>query len=232
MPDSYPPTYRPLAERYGPPASIEDARVTWGRVVKGAETGDVITLIARNGPESPDWAAVVPLSEVPDPARCPVWPLSEARAKLGEVVDAATSFLSPVPQILVRHRQPAAAVIDARTLSDQPGEADRVDLQALLEEGGSITLAYDPGQSGRCDELGDVIDEPIDPAFMATALGRGGALIGSGSGTSIAEAMLRVYRQAPFPDLDDTSIADTASVGLCLHPAGASCTTKEQQEQR
>ena len=133
----------------------------------------------HNGPEGPDWAVVVPLSEVPDPARCPVWPLSEARAKLGEVVDATTSFLSPMPQVLARHRQPVAAVIDARTLSDLPGEVDRMDLQALLEEGGSITLTYDPGQSGRCDELGDVIDEPIDPAFVATALGWDGAVIGS-----------------------------------------------------
>jgi hypothetical protein len=206
MPDDYPPTYRPLAERYGPPASIEDARASWGHVVRGAETGTVITLIARNGPEGPDWAAVIPLSGVPDPGRCPVWPLSEARARLGEVVDGATSFLSPVPQVLARHRQPVAAIIDARTLSDLPGEADRIDLQAFLEEGGSITLTYDPGQSGRCDEMGDVIDEPVDPAFVAAALRRDGAVIGSGSGTSIAEALLRVYRRAPFPELGDTDV--------------------------
>jgi hypothetical protein len=136
-----------------------------------------------------------------------VWPLSDARAKLGEVVDAATSFLSPVPQILARHRYPVAAVIDARTLSDLPGEVDRIDLQALLEEGGSITLTYDPGQSGRCDELAGVIDEPIDRAFVATALGWDGAVIGSGSGTTIAEAILRAYRRrAPFPDLGDTGV--------------------------
>ena len=99
----------------------------------------------------------------------------------------------------------AEAVIDARTLSGLPGEADRIDLQSLLEEGGSVTLTYDPGQSGRCDEQGDMVDEPIDPAFVATALGWGGAVIGSGSGTTIAEAMLRVYRrQAPLPDLGDS----------------------------
>jgi len=115
-------------------------------------------------------------------------------------VDAATSFLSPVLQVLARHRQPAAAIIDARMLSDLPGDADRIDLQALLEEGGSLTLTYDPGQSGACDDRGDVTDEPVDPAFVATALGWDGAVIGSGSGITIAEALLRIYRRPPFPD--------------------------------
>ncbi len=110
-------------------------------------------------------------------------------------MDAATSFLSPVLQVLARHRQPAAAIIDARMLSDLPGDADRIDLQALLEEGGSLTLTYDPGQSGACDDRGDVTDEPVDPAFVATALGWDGAVIGSGSGITIAEALLRIYRR-------------------------------------
>lgn len=211
MPGNYPPAYRSLAERHGPPASIEYVRGTWGRIVKDAAAGTVITLIARNGPEGPNWAAVVPLSEVPDPGRCPVWPLSSARARLGEVVDGATSF-PPVPQILARRRQPTAAIIDARTLSDLPGETDRIDLQALLEEGGSITLTYEPGQSGRCNEQGDVTDEPIGPAIVATALAWDGAEVGSGSGDTIAEAMIRVYRSpARFPDLGDS--------GTCIDEA-------------
>ena len=41
---------------------------------------------------------------------------------------------------------------------------------------GTVTLEYDPGQSGRCDEHGDVIDPPVDPVFLATALGWDGAL--------------------------------------------------------
>jgi prevent-host-death family protein len=204
MPDRYPLRYRPLADRYGPPASIEDARITWGHVVKGAENGTVVTLIARSAPGGPDWVAVVPLSEVPDPGTCPVWPLSEARAKLGEVVDAATSF-PPVPQILARHRQPVAAVIDARMISDLPGdgEAERIDLQQVLEQGGSITLTFDPGETGRCDEEGFVTDEPRAPAFEATARTWDGITIGSGSGGTVAEAMIRVYRYtAPDPSWD------------------------------
>jgi hypothetical protein len=80
---------------------------------------------------------------------------------------------------------------------------NRIDLQALLEEGGTVTLEYDPGQSGRCDDQGDVIDEPIDPAFVVSALGWDGAIVGSGSGRTLAEALLRVYRRRPGPGWDD-----------------------------
>ena len=203
-PGEYPPAYRKLAERFGPPAAIEEARGIWGTIVKSAETGTVVTLIAPGGPGSLDWAAVVPLSEVPDPGRCPVWPLSTARARLGEVVAAATRFPSPVPQILARHRQPTAAVIAARALDGLPGDAERIDLHAFLEEGGTVTLAYDPGQSGACDEGGIVTTDPAQPAFLATALGWDGTVVGSGSGPTVAEAMLRVYRQPPFPDPGDS----------------------------
>jgi hypothetical protein len=34
---------------------------------------------------------------------------------------------------------------------------------------------------------------------VATALGWDGAVVGSGSGPTLAEALLRVYRWAPFP---------------------------------
>lgn len=116
-------------------------------------------------------------------------------------MDAATSF-PPVPQILARHRQPVAAVIDARMISDLPGdgEAERIDVQRLLEEGGSVTLTFDPGENGRCDEGGYVVTEPRDPAFEATARSWDGTTIGSGAGGTIAEAMIRVYRcPAPVP---------------------------------
>jgi hypothetical protein len=205
MPDVYPVAYRDLAEQYGAPASIEDARLTWSHVVKGAETGTVITLIAPGGPGRGGWAAVVPVSEVADPGRCPVWPVSDARPKLGDVVNAATDYLEPIPQILARHRQQVAAVIAARALEDRPADAERIDIQALLEQGGRVTLEYDPGQSGYCDEQGDVIDPPVAGGFAATALDWQDAVIGYGSGDTIAEALLRVRRRPPFPEPEDSS---------------------------
>ncbi|MGO8896658.1 MAG: hypothetical protein ACLP8X_18070 [Streptosporangiaceae bacterium] len=131
-----------------------------------------------------------------------MWPLSTARARLGEVVDAATRFPSPVPQILVRHRQPGAAVIDARALDGLPGNAERIDLQALLEEDGTVTLQYDPGQSGACDKDGTVTTEPRNPRVRGdrSRLGRRQHRLRIRSGPTIAEALLRIYRRSPLPD--------------------------------
>jgi hypothetical protein len=199
VPDDYPIGYRDLAERLGAPASIEDARLTWSYVVKGAERGTVITLIAPGGPGRGGWAAVVPLSEVPDPGRCPVWPVSEARPRLGDVVKAATDYLGPVPQILARHRQPVAAVVAARVLEGMPADGERIDVQSLLEEGGKVTLEYDPGESGSVDEHGDVIYPPVQGGFVATATDWQDAVIGYGGGGTIAEALLHVHRKSPDP---------------------------------
>lgn|GEM_PF-1248661 len=196
MPDDYPIAYRDLAERFGAPASIEDARNTWSHVVKGAETGTVITLIAPGGPARGDWAAVVPVSEVPDPRRCPVWPVSEARPRLGDVVQAATDYRDPVPQILARHRQPAAAVIAASILEGMPGDGERLDVQTLLEEGGKVTLEHDPGESGVMGADGDVLFPPEPGAgFTATVTDWQGTEIGWGSGDTLAEALLHIRRR-------------------------------------
>jgi hypothetical protein len=194
VPDDYPIAYRDLAERFGAPASIEDARHTWSYVVKGAERGTVITLIAPGGPSRGDWAAVVPVSEVPDLRRCPVWPVSEARPRLGDVVQAATDYRDPVPQILARHRQPVAAVIAASILEDMPADGERIDPQTLLEEGGKVTLEYDPGESGTMDSRGDVLDPPIPGGFAAIAVDWQGTEIGYGGGDSLAEALLHLRR--------------------------------------
>jgi hypothetical protein len=197
MPDDYPIAYRDLAERFGAPASIEDVRLTWSYVVKAAETGTVITLIAPGGPSRGDWAAIVPLSEVPDPGRCPVWPVSEARPRLGDVVQAATDYRDPVPQILARHRQPAAAVIAASILEGMPADGERIDVRSLLEEGGKVTLEYYPGETGSVDEHGDVLYPPEPGGFVATACDWQGAEIGGGSGDTIAEALLHIHRKQP-----------------------------------
>jgi hypothetical protein len=195
MPDDYPIAYRDLAERFGAPASIEDARITWRHVVRDAEKGTVITLIAPGGPSRGDWAAVVPLSEVPDLRRCPVWPVSEARPRLGDVVRAATDYRDPVPQVLARHRQPVAAVIAATILEDMPADCDRIHVQALLEEGGRVTLGYDPGEPGSMDARGDVLDPPMPGGFTATAVDWQGTEIGYGGGDTLAEALLHIHRR-------------------------------------
>jgi hypothetical protein len=53
--------------------------------------------------------------------------------------------------------------LNGRTLDGLPGNAERIDLQALLEEDGTVTLQYAPGQSGACDEDGTVTTEPRNP---------------------------------------------------------------------
>lgn len=200
MPDAYPFAYQALAERFGAPASIEDVRSTWSFVVKGAEQGTVITLIAPNGPSRGDWAAVVPVSEVPDPRRCPIWPVSEARPKLGDVVQAAIDWRDPAPQILARHRQPVAAVIAASILEGMPADGERIDVQTFLEEGGKVTLEHDPGESGTMSEDGEVLDPPEPGAgFTATAVDWQGTEVGYGSGGTLAEALLHVRRRPARP---------------------------------
>jgi len=196
MPETggFPSAYRDLADRYGLPTTVEHARAVLGAVVSRAE-GGTVTLIAPGGPAGAGWAAVVPLSAVAGPAGCPVWTLSAARARLGEVVAAATRFPSPAPQVLARRRQPAAAVVDARALDGLPGDAGRIDLHELLLTGGSVHLEYDPGRPGTCGEDG----EPDGAAFVATALGWAGDVIGSGAGPDIAESLLRVRRREPVP---------------------------------
>jgi hypothetical protein len=123
--------------------------------------------------------------------------VSEARPRLGDLVQAATDYLGPVPQILTRHHQPVAAVIAASIVEGMPAEGERIDVQALLEQGGKVTLEYDPGESGSVDHSGDVIDHPVPGGFTATATDWQGAVIGYGFGDTIAEALLHVHRRGP-----------------------------------
>lgn len=196
MQANYPFAYQDLAGWYGPPSSVEDTRANWSRIVRDAETGSGITLIAPRGHGRGGWAAVVPISEIPDRGlRCPEWPLSEARARLGDVVDAATEFRTPVPQVLSRHRVPVAAVIAALALDGLADGGDRVDVQALIEDGGQVHVDGDPGPSENDYEIG----MPVNTVFTATAYDRNRAAIGSGSGPTISAAILRLRRLTESP---------------------------------
>ncbi len=198
---SVPPVYQDLVVRWGGPVGVEEARNRWAELVGAAEAGTV-TLVARER-SGPGWAALVPLSEVIEPrGRCPVWPLSEARPKLGDLVSAAADFLRPVPQLLARHRRPVAALIAAALLDGRPDAGERLDVETLLTGGGTVTLAYDPGISGATNEDGDVTQEPWPELFTATARDHTDTQIGSGSGDSVAEALLRLQR-TPAPDPAD-----------------------------
>jgi len=190
---SMPPVYQDLVMRWGTPVGVEEARNRWGELVAAAEAGTV-TLIARER-SGPGWAALVPLSEVAGSLdRCPVWPLSAARPKLGDLVSAAADFLRPVPQVLARHRHPAAALIAAVVLDGRPDAGERLDVETLLTGGGTVILAYEPGISGATNQAGDVTQEPWPALFTATACDHTDTQIGSGSGDSIAEALLRLHR--------------------------------------
>ncbi|CAM5690901.1 putative protein OS=Streptomyces fumanus OX=67302 GN=GCM10018772_70530 PE=4 SV=1 [Streptomyces fumanus] len=196
VPARVPPRYKELVEQWGPAVGVEDARTRWGKLVAAAETGTV-TLIAMDTTASlgyPTWAALAPLDKVADPGRCPVWPLTSARPKLADVVLAATRFPDGAPQILTRHRRPVVALVAALTLVDLPPDGERIDIDTFLQEGGTITLAFDPGQDGATDEDGDLLQEPIPERYIARAMEADGREIGQGEGDSVAEALLRLWR--------------------------------------
>ncbi|MEW1548303.1 hypothetical protein [Streptomyces tsukubensis] len=218
-PPNVPPRYRELVEEWGPPVGVEEARVRWGQLVAAAE-GGTVTLIAVEttaGRGYPTWAAIAPLDRVPDSGRCPVWPLASARPKLMDVIAAADQFADGQPQILTRHRRPVAAVVAAITLVDLPPDGERIDIDTLLREGGSITLGYHHGHPGSMTPDGDVYDEPVDPAYFAVAKTPDGQAIGQGAGDSIADALLRLWRppvhlysdEPPFPVGGWSTPADT-----------------------
>ncbi|MGW9439632.1 hypothetical protein [Streptomyces sp. NPDC055607] len=196
VPGQVPPRYRELVEQWGAAVGVEDARTRWGKLVAAAEGGTVI-LIAMDTTASlgyPTWAALAPLDKVADPGRCPVWPLTSARPKLADVVLAATRFPGGVPQILTRHRRPVVALVAALTLVDLPPDGERIDVDAHLRSGGTITLEYDHGHPGSTYEDGEVAQEPIPERYIAYAREANGSEIGQGEGDSVAEALLRLWR--------------------------------------
>jgi hypothetical protein len=113
-----------------------------------------------------------------------------------------TSFHKPfgsgaAPSVLARHRQPVAAVIAASVLDGMPADGERIDVQALLEEGGKVTLEYDPGESGVVDDQGDELYPPVPGGFTAAAVDWQGGEIGYGGGDTLAEALLHIHRKQP-----------------------------------
>lgn len=183
--DNVPPVFRSLVDRLGPPVPVEDARSRWAELVAAAEAGTA-TLITRDGRE---WVALVPMAEVAEPvAWMPMWPLSEARAKLGDVIHESHART----QVLTRHRKPVAAVIDATVLLDRPTPADRLPAETLLDAGRRIVLEGDPGAPGRMDFDGEVTEQSEPACYTATAVNRDGTTVAVGVGPSLGEALLRL----------------------------------------
>ncbi|MFE7525225.1 hypothetical protein ACFU7Y_05840 [Kitasatospora sp. NPDC057542] len=84
-------------------------------------------------------------------------------------------------------------------LVHRPEGDERIDVTGFLQDGGTVRISFDPGQSGAVDEDGVVTQEPIEECFIVTAHDHDGAKIGSGTGHSVAKAMLRLHRP-PAPD--------------------------------
>lgn len=178
-----PPVFRSLVDRLGPPVPLENARSRWADLVAAAEAGTV-TLITRDGRE---WVALVPMAEVAEPvAWMPMWPLSEARAKLGDVIYESHART----QVLTRHRKPVAAVIDATVLLHRPTPADRLPVETLLADGHRIILEHDPD------------GEDAGEDYSATAVAVAGATVAVGVGPSVGEALLRLAA----PDYEGTLV--------------------------
>ncbi|MEK8175033.1 hypothetical protein NKH77_56020 [Streptomyces sp. M19] len=110
------------------------------------------------------------------------------------MISDATRFPGGQPQVLTRHRRPVVAVVAALTLVDLPPDGERIDTDAFLREGGTITLEYDHGQDGATDEEGGLLQEPIPARYLAHAREPDGREVGQGDGDSVAEALLRLWR--------------------------------------
>jgi prevent-host-death family protein len=201
---SIPQIYQAALARWGEPLGIEEARTRLGELVTAAEKG-TITLIAPDRSRF-GWAAIAPLQEVIEPlAELTEWPLTDARAKLGDLVAAAANGLESAPQILTRHRRPVAAVVSAVVVDGRQPFGERLDVEKVLRDGATVTLEFDPGVEGWADKDGEVVEVPEPPFYSAVARDHTGAEIGRGAGDTVAEALLRLARPRPIdPSLYST----------------------------
>ncbi|MGI5324469.1 type II toxin-antitoxin system Phd/YefM family antitoxin [Actinomadura nitritigenes] len=134
----------------------------------------------------------MPISNVSAPLdSLPAWPLSEARAKLGDVVRKATSAPMPRPQILTRHGRPVLAVIAATELEKQETGDGRLDIEALLQAGASLQVTFELNEQADADFR--------EPEYVARVYSSGG-LIAIGAGASLGEA-LDALHALPAPDM-------------------------------
>ena len=207
--DRVPPTYQDLVQLWGPALGLEETRTQWSTLVAAAEAGKV-TLIAReNAGHGPQWAALVPLSEVSERIdQCPVWPLGSCRAKLGVLFDAASAWPYGPPQVIARHRIPCAALIPAVVLAHRHRSGERLNAEKVLQEGGSIILAFAPGEDGQMNEDGDVSVDPEPSGFVATAHDHTGQSIGHGWGETMAESLMTLGRPLPWAPSDHDGWSD------------------------
>ena len=175
--------------RWGTPVGVEEARHRWAELVRRAEAGTPTLITVERC--SWAWAALVPLAELYEPQ----WQLTshavtEARPKLAELIRAAHAG---VPQLLRRHHTMVAAVMTAdRVVHVPPGE--RLDVDALLRDGASITLTYKSGADADVIEDGDGASPSEPAAIQAVAIDASGAHLAAGAGITTVEALARLRR--------------------------------------
>jgi antitoxin (DNA-binding transcriptional repressor) of toxin-antitoxin stability system len=195
-----PPGLRALVAAHGAPVDVESARIRWAALVTAAAAGSTV-LITRDGYQ---WAALVPISEVAEISpQLPTWPVSEARAKLGRIVGEIHALDNRV-HVLTKHREPIAALVLPTDLLERPPAAARIAAEQLLRDGHRVELAFKAGGAATARRNGEADQSGF---YAATAYGNTGAVIATGSGPTLGEALLRLTAsRQPVPG-EDTSTA-------------------------
>ena len=179
------------AERWGAPVGVYDARRRWSELVGLAEAGTATLIAVQRRPSWTSWAVLAPLGELYEPQwSLTVHAVSDARPILATLVRDAKAGR---PQLLHRHGTAVAAVMSAdRVVRAEPGA--RLDVDALLRAGATITLTYDPGVEGICTPDGDVDQAPEEATVTATAVDASGGHLGAGVGFTAHEALALLHR--------------------------------------